>query len=781
VSNDNSVPNGTITLGQVWTVAQWNAAWQSKVDEDGGIIHGPIIVGGTQSAPAITNPAIAGGTQASPTISSPTITTPTISGGTFSAPAITGAATLGGAAFAASATTDTTNASNISSGTLSGSRVAAVNLAASGNGGVTGILPLANVNTVSPDFTGTMTLNGVIVPTVASPAFTGSPTINGVPIPTFPLTAAETAASVTPTSCLFPELDVRRYGASAANSGATNATALQECVSVLAQHTGAEMVIPAGLVLNVTQVTFTSMSKFNVRCDGALVATAASPGTAFTNLSANQGVFTPIKISSCTKFKVYGKGWINNGFVDAVFITGCTDFDWSLDCRGNCTNAVTATGNSTMNGITIVTSNQFRLHDMTVDSVTSQNMNNSTDVFFQWENNIFLSGCTDFELGPNILSRKAGYGAFFVSSNCFDFSIHDNIGELCSGTACTIAFGGGGVVGQRFTVSGNLWRLNQEDAFCVTNQSGTNASINATITGNVASYNGWCNCSQGTTTPASSGGASLNFQFVDDFTIGNNSSAEHTTSGIALVGCARVSGDVGSIFQQVATGSVVIGVSVLSGAQDFKLSGGTISCGGSGAQSILINGTNADLQFANIAMPAGQISLSGTYSSCKFAGIVAVCPQAVSAPFDFIDCTIGVTTAGQSGIVVGNNNVKLVRTSGGASGGSGIGIVVNGVNDVVLEDCVGTATGTGFGIQVINSSGTNLRGCLGNATSGNAISVTGTCDRLVLIGCKGNSTSGNALNMALSTITNAVLISFRALAGAIVTTGTTFLAGMDVP
>lgn len=102
-----SVPNGTITQGQIWTTAQWNNAFQLKADVTSGTLTGPTINGGTLAGSTISNPTITGGTQSAPTITgaaltSPNITTPAVTGGTFSSatlssPTINGSMTLNGA------------------------------------------------------------------------------------------------------------------------------------------------------------------------------------------------------------------------------------------------------------------------------------------------------------------------------------------------------------------------------------------------------------------------------------------------------------------------------------------------------------------------------------------------------------------------------------------------------------------------------------------------------------------------------------------------------------
>jgi len=119
-----SVPNGTITQGQVWTAAQWNSAWAAKVDVIGGTLTSPTLV--TPQLGAATATTINGVTipsvsdtavtlNASQTLTNKTIANTEITGlGTFSTqnyatpPAIGGTTPAAGAFTTLSATGLTT-------------------------------------------------------------------------------------------------------------------------------------------------------------------------------------------------------------------------------------------------------------------------------------------------------------------------------------------------------------------------------------------------------------------------------------------------------------------------------------------------------------------------------------------------------------------------------------------------------------------------------------------------------------------------------------------------
>jgi hypothetical protein len=414
-------------------------------------------------------------------------------------------------------------------------------------------------------------------------------------------TVAEITAGVTPVNLSFPELNILRYGASATNTGAQNATAIQAGISVLAQHTEAELLIPEGVSFSITQIAFSSMSEFNVRCDGILVSTAAAPGPAFTNQTANQGTSAVMKFSSCSRFMIYGNGYVNPANVDALNVTRCSDFDWNLDLRG--------TGaNTFMRGALFQKCDHFRIHGCTIDSLTGQNFqtgltattsisagatsatattwtlgagvftiafsdaevrqvtfgsgtsnvsmswtggltNNVTialfvEIYYNWLDSLAFFSCFYFKVDHNIVRKSGANGIYVLSvaaegnfNLAHDFDICDNICELNAESGIQVTYNGGTSCPINYRVNNNTLRHNQADGIDAAN-TGSFANVYAQFNGNTHINNGWISCN-----PSNHGGVDGSgigtFNNIGEFEAIGNTVFNCNNAGIFVGGCTN--------------------------------------------------------------------------------------------------------------------------------------------------------------------------------------------------------------------------------------------------
>jgi parallel beta-helix repeat protein len=548
-------------------------------------------------------------------------------------------------------------------------------------------------------------------------------------------TAAEIAAGVSPSNSSFPELNILRYGAPV-NSGDA-ASAFKAAVSVLRHHAAGELLIPAGYTINISQVVFSSLSKFNVRCDGVVVSIAEQPGTPYTDQRHKyQGHFSPFKFDGCTQFKLYGKGNIQPGYAEPMYIRDCHDFDISIDCRG-------IGVNSTLSGIYIQSCYQFVLHDMIVDSITAQNMNDSTEVYFNWLNNVQLLDSYEFRIS-GLLTRKSGMNGIYVGSNCHDFEISNNIAEFNAGSGMQITWAGYGAMPVRYKINNNMFRYNQADGLDNPNTTGNGTvAAFAQFNNNLHICNGWINCDPANS-PGADGSGIGTFYGIAKFEALGNMVFECASWGIYCEQCDDFVISANTV--QKSHAGIVKGGMYISALSNGRFIGNDIEV--TPLLPALVMHSCNDVTISGCSF-SGLVSIpNGTYSGCKMSACKFKCSDVFVVQFDLLDCNVLVSKPGQDGVYVSQAGVNLDRNIISAHGHA---IVVSSVNYCKLTGNIATSSGGGAGIYVAGATATSIRGNRGIGISGPGIHVTGSSTQTELTMNQASSSAGNSFLIDEST------------------------------
>lgn len=131
----------------------------------------------------------------------------------------------------------------------------------------------------------------------------------------YPVTAAETSASITPTYYYYPPGDIRRYGAT--TGAGDNSTAIQSAI-----NSGSEVYIPSGTWSFATTLTFTSGA--NIRGEGFQNSVLSYTGSGTAMASATPSVRTYGQVFRFFKVSDGGTGTlgINLGSVSSAELQG---------------------------------------------------------------------------------------------------------------------------------------------------------------------------------------------------------------------------------------------------------------------------------------------------------------------------------------------------------------------------------------------------------------------------------------------------------------------------
>jgi hypothetical protein len=510
------------------------------------------------------------------------------------------------------------------------------------------------------------------------------------------------------------------------------------------------LVFPAGKNVAVTRIALNNKSDFSIRVDGKITNIAIKAGGAGANVNdTERGKNATFYITNCSRFNIYGGGCVDPGSREAFYIgctayvadpAPCTDFEISVDIRGSAVN-----DNIHCNVLRYCS--HFVLNDMVIDQCGKKPVyvDNASPYYHSWVENILFWDCTDFSLS-GVTSRNSAMNGVYIGSNCERFSIDNCALHHNAGSGLQIAWSSFGSFPRFFRISENEISLNRADG-CDVNNTGATVDCFGIVSGNLSYYNGWGSEDAACLYPTNDGSGIGTYVNVRKIIVTNNFDIECSRAGVYAEGVwdAQIAGN---FIKKEALSFNGDGVFILR-CTNIDVSSNNVDVVSS-RRALYVYGDDENQGGNNIEKNrlVGKIVYAGgVYGGGVFNNNYVISNETISMPVHASGNSISVAAAGQDGVTIVADNIKIERNkiSGarfgliafGRYGAELVGnMIVGGDGGIRMDACaisrvsmnVSRSNGASPAIHLLNSADCELSLNQGNAAAGgNSIRVESTC------------------------------------------------------